>query len=396
MGGTLVPLASVAHAAAASPPPPLSVGGVVAAIRGTHADMGFAKSSAPPGALGINLPGLSTSLPMGNPPGETPLVESSAPGSSPPGLSSTEAPPQLPGEENLTVDPAQLEQQAQEEAARAAIEEEQKQQNFRRNSFEKAAGGLLPLTPDEVRDFMRRVEATQKAAIPPSEGPPKGGTKVVTVELDPGAVPPQIDLAADHVTTVDVVDATGAPWPILDVGIGGNFEVTPTQAGSHVLRVVPLVRSGGGDLSLLLKNLPTPVIFRLVAGGPSYQMRYDVQIPKMGPNARTPLIKLKGKELAAGDETLTLVLQNAPPKSAERLTISGVDMRTMAWRLGNRVFVRTPLTLLSPAWNASVSSSDGTTVYDIGEAPVLLLSDNGALIRARLTKDEGQNDGQHP
>jgi Putative outer membrane core complex of type IVb secretion len=50
--------------------------------------------------------------------------------------------------------------------------------------------------------------------------------------------------------------------------------------------------------------------------------------------------------------------------------------------------VRTPLTLLSPAWNSSVSSADGMTVYEIGDAPVLLMSDNGAMIRARLLRDD--------
>ncbi|WP_366141904.1 DotH/IcmK family type IV secretion protein, partial [Propionivibrio sp.] len=41
-----------------------------------------------------------------------------------------------------------------------------------------------------------------------------------------------------------------------------------------------------------------------------------------------------------------------------------------------------------PAWNASAASTDGMTVYEIGDAPVLLMSDNGAMVRARLTRDE--------
>lgn len=49
------------------------------------------------------------------------------------------------------------------------------------------------------------------------------------------------------------------------------------------------------------------------------------------------------------------------------------------------MFIRTPLTMLSPSWEASVSSADGTTVYELGQStPVLLMSDGGSLIRARV------------
>ncbi len=280
----------------------------------------------------------------------------------------------------------QLQLQAEEVAAKAA--EVKREEEYRQKSFNRAAGGLLPLSPDQIRDFLRRLESTQEASQAPFAGPPKGEVKVMALSLDPGGEPPQINLAAGYVTTIDMVDATGAPWPILDVGVGGNFEVTPTQAGSHVVRVVPLTRVGMGNLSILLKDLSTPVIFRLAAGGETFHMRYDARVPKLGPNAKTPLIERGRVGPVAGDQTIAMILENAPPKAAKRLKIAGLDARTMAWQLDDKVFVRTPLTLLSPAWNASASSPDGTTVYEIGDAPVLLMSDNGALMRARLTRDE--------
>ena len=149
---------------------------------------------------------------------------------------------------------------------------------------------------------------------------------------------------------------------------------------------MPLTRFGNGNLSILLKDLPTPVIFRLAAGGPTVDMRYDTRIPKLGPNAKVPLISRP--RLEAGDENIMLLLDNAPPSGAKRMKVSGVDERTMAWLLDQHVYVRTPLTLLSPAWDASVSAADGMTVYEIGDAPVLLMSDNGAMVRARLQRED--------
>ncbi|HAX91952.1 MAG TPA: hypothetical protein DCY07_07075 [Rhodospirillaceae bacterium] len=284
-----------------------------------------------------------------------------------------------------------LERQAEEVAAKAAADEEKKAQEHNRKSYGRASEGLMPLSSEQIRDFMRKLEATQEAAVAPSGGPPKGEVKVVSVSLDPGGEPPQVNLAAGYVTTIDIIDQTGEPWPILDVGVGGNFEVTPTQAGSHVVRVVPLTRVGMGNLSILLKGLSTPIIFRLSAGGSTFHMRFDARVPSIGPNAKTPLIERRRKGIVAGDNLITMILENAPPREAKRLKIGGVDARTMAWQVGERVYVRTPLSLLSPAWNASASSSDGMTVYEIGSAPILLMSDNGAMVRARLMRDDSND-----
>lgn len=297
----------------------------------------------------------------------------------------------LPGvmpSNSMVADPEQLQRQAEEEAARAAAEEFRREEEHNTKSYKRASTGLLPLSPEQIHSFMQKLEATQEAAQPPSAGPPKGEVKVSALSLDPGGEPPQINLAAGYVTTIDMVDVTGAPWPILDVGIGGNFEVTPTQAGSHVVRVVPLTRVGSGNLSILLKDLSTPIIFRLSAGGPTFHMRYDARVPKLGPNAKVPLIERGRIGPVAGDQTITMILENAPPKQAKRLKVAGLDARTMAWQLNDKVYVRTPLSMLSPAWNASASSPDGMTVYEIGDAPVLLMSDNGAMQRARLMRED--------
>lgn len=311
-------------------------------------------------------------------------AKQAAPTASPDGINLPEIPALTMSEE----DRLNMERQAEETAARAAEEQARLEEEHNRKSFKRASEGLLPLSPDQVRDFMRKLETTQSAAVAPSGGTPKGEIKVVGLSLDPGGEPPQINLSSGYVTTIDIIDQTGEPWPIADIGVGGNFEVTPTQAGSHVVRVVPLTRVGTGNLSILLKGLSTPIIFRLASGGPTFHMRFDARVPQIGPQAKTPLIQHRRQGPLAGDAVISMILENAPPKDAKRLKIGGVDARTMAWQLGGKVYVRTPLSLLSPAWNASASSSDGMTVYEIGDAPVLLMSDNGAMMRARLMRED--------
>lgn len=299
--------------------------------------------------------------------------------------------PMSGGAGSINSDPMVLRQQAEEAAAQAAADAEKarRAEEFNRESYSRASSGLLPLSPDQIRDYMRRMETSQEAAQAPFAGPPKPEVKFATLSLDPGVDPPVINLASGYVTTINILDVTGEPWPILDVGVGGSFEVTPTQAGSHVVRLMPLTRLANGNLSILLKDLTTPVILRLASGGNSVHMRYDARVPKMGPNAKPPLIS-GSRGVQAGDQALVQILENAPPEGAKRLKIAGIDARTMAWQMNEKVFVRTPLTLLSPAWNASAASGDGMTVYEIGNAPVLLMSDNGAMVRARLLRDESE------
>ena len=123
---------------------------------------------------------------------------------------------------------------ADQAKAQAEADEAEREQEHNAKSFDRAEKGLLPLSPNQICDFERRLETTQKASQPPSSGPPKAEVKLTTLSLDPGVDPPQINLAAGYVTTITMVDATGAPWPIMDVGVGGNFEVSPTQAGDYM------------------------------------------------------------------------------------------------------------------------------------------------------------------
>ena len=86
-------------------------------------------------------------------------------------------------------------------------------------------------------------------------------------------------------------------------------------------------------------------------------------------------------------------LVKALPKMAkgansEKLKIEGTDGRSGVWRLAGRIYLRTPLTLLSPAWSSSVTSADGMNVYVLNDTPVILLSDEGRVVKAHIAASE--------
>ena len=260
---------------------------------------------------------------------------------------------------------------------------EEIEEEVRQRAFDAAVTGLLPLRPDDIRKLMETFDKTRQAVEVPLYPYPEPEVVVETVSLDPGARPPEIKVAVGHVTTINILDITGAPWPIGSVSWSGNFEIIKGEEGSHFFVISPMSEFTYGNISIVLLNLKTPITFVLKTHRDKVHYRFDARIPEYGPFAETPLIE-GGLSIAAGDSTLHAILDGVPPAGAVKLDVAGVDNRTSAYSYNTMTYVRTPLTLLSPGWSSSVSSADGTKVYALNDAPVLLLSDQGQMVRARI------------
>ena len=130
------------------------------------------------------------------------------------------------------------------------------------------------------------------------------------------------------------------------------------------------------------------MIFTFETNRDMVHYRFDALIQKEGPQNQAPIIDpgpVSSLTLTSGDVDMSLALGGVVPEDAERLLVSGVDGRTSAYRYNGLTYVRTPLALLSPGWESSVASADGTRVYALQDAPILILSDKGRMVRARLS-----------
>lgn len=258
------------------------------------------------------------------------------------------------------------------------------QRELERQTFESALKQLLPLSTDQIRAVYDEFAKSRKAAETPI-AIPESRTQVQTISLDPSQEPLVIRTSPGYVTTVSILDSSGAPWPVQDISFAGEFDVAPPESGGNVMRITPKTAHGMGNMSVRLVDLVTPVVFTLSTSLETVDYRFEARVAKPGPLAKTPIIELGGLNTVAGtDANLVAVLDGTIPAGAEKLRLKGTDGRTTAWRLGGRVYLRTPLSLLSPAWDSSVASSDGTTVYTLNDTPVILLSDDGIMVRAHI------------
>lgn len=265
--------------------------------------------------------------------------------------------------------------------------EAEKEAEERQNIFNSAAEGLMPMKTDEIRKILEMYDETQQAVQTPVYPNPTPESSFQTISLQPGTAPIEVKTAMGHVTTLSIVDVTGQPWPIQDVSWAGNFEVLQPETGSNMLRITPSADFAYGNVSMRLIGLNPPVILTLRTERKSVQVRLDLQIPEIGPNGVAPPIQTQ-ISTTAGDGKLATILEGVAPAGSTRMIVNGIDGRTSAYEVGGVTYVRTPYTLLSPAWDSSVRSADGTNVYSMRPTPVLLLSDKGKMVRAQLTKAE--------
>ncbi len=266
---------------------------------------------------------------------------------------------------------------------------EELEDSFRSEAFDQAIKTLLPLKPDEIRTLLEHFDRTVESTQLPVHPYPRPELVVKNISLDPGVAPHVVKLAHGYVTTVSMLDASGQPWPIEDISWVGDFTVQESTVyeQTHMLRVSPESKFAHGNISMRLKGLNAPVIMTFETNRDLVHYRFDAIIPQDGPNTSVPIID-SGVTLASGDPDMSIALSGVIPSGASILDVSGVDGRTTAYTYNGLTYVRTPLTLLSPGWDSSVTSADGTRIYALEETPVILLSDRGRMVRAYLTERE--------
>ncbi len=267
------------------------------------------------------------------------------------------------------------------------ITPEELEQALRDEAFDASLTGLLPLTPDEIRRFLQAYDKTQEAVQRPPYEYPEPVLGVETLSLEPGQPPQEVNTAVGFVTTLNFVDSTGEPWPIKDIGWAGEFEILQPEEEGNVVRITPLSEFAHGNMSVRLVDLKAPVVVTMKTVRDKVHYRLDLRVPSIGPKGALPVMDTK-ISLSAGGKDLVTVLEGITPQGAEKMIVSGTDSQSTAYLVNGKTYFRTPLTLLSPAWTSSVKSADGMTVYELEEAPVLLLSDNGKMVRAYVKKEE--------
>lgn len=252
-------------------------------------------------------------------------------------------------------------------------------------AFSNMSHAILPMTPEQIQRLRQLFNSTQYAAAIPPTVPPKPVIRSQFVNLAPGTTPPPIRLKQGLVTSLAFLDSTGQPWPIeaYDIGDPSIFNVQWNKV-DHILFVQPSkAYYDDRNLVVRLKGLATPVTLTLLPPQLSehnaVDYRVDLHLSGFGPNAApTPANGLPN----GANPVLLGVLSGVPPEGSRVLTVTGGE--TQAWLLGDKIYVRSRLTILSPGWIGTMSSADGTKAYEMQKTPMILVSQNGRAVQLKI------------
>lgn len=250
--------------------------------------------------------------------------------------------------------------------------ESSKQSSVYDQAFANVVSQMLPMSAQQIAKLREVFTENQLAAATPPGIPPKPTSTSLLVNLSPQATPPVIRLGAGYITSLVFVDSTGQPWPIAAYSIGdpSAFNIQWDHKGNTVLIQASSFYKRS-NLAVLLRDLNTPVMITLIAGQEAVDYRVDLRIPGIGPNA----LFIQNGIPEGVNPVLLDVLNGIAPKGSKELKTSGGDCK--AWLLKNKLYLRTSLNVISPGWQATMSSIDGTRAYQMQPSPVILALQNG-------------------
>lgn len=245
-------------------------------------------------------------------------------------------------------------------------------QSLYEQAFTNLVNQKLPMTTEQIQRLRQVFNASQEAASTPAGIPPKPTTAAMMVDLSPEATPPIIRLGAGYITSLLFLDSTGQPWPIAAYSVGDpeSFNIKWDNKGNTLL-IQSATFYKRTNLAVILQNLNTPVMLTLVSGQQAIDYRVDLRVPGIGPNA----LVVQGDLPTSANPVLLDILNGIAPKGSKVLHIAGGDCK--AWILNDKLYLRTKLDVISPAWEAIMSSIDGTHAYQLQPAPVILALQHG-------------------
>lgn len=254
---------------------------------------------------------------------------------------------------------------------------------LKEEAFQRLLNTKIPLQPEQIIKFNQELDKTQKASRTSPTPPPQPISSTINIDLSPGSPPPVVRLSAGFVSSLVFVDSTGQPWPVADYSLGNPQEVNiQWDKKTNALFIQSTAAYVTANLAVRLAKLDTPIMISLVTGQRQVDYRVDFQIRANGPNA-LPSIGEAIYPNFAMSPSLLKILDGIPPENSRELQVS--DNFGRAWIYNGKLIFRTNLVVLSPAWNATVSSADGTKVYEFMQTPLILASKDGKTVKIEIS-----------
>lgn len=242
------------------------------------------------------------------------------------------------------------------------------------------------LTPDQIELLKQSSSEARKANISPY---PRGTiskpvSRSFNIDSDSMQQTRMIRLSAGAITSLVFTDMNGNPWLIKSSAFDcGNFNdgtcnaqgAGASKSPTNIMKIQPVVPYAYGNIVIELEDMASPIIFMMSAGQANEtDVRIDARVAGRNPNAKPQAISLD--RMPEHDSAMGYFLDGVAPQGATKVKISGGQAE--GWVLNGALYLRTRLSVLSPAFMNKVGSADGINVFKyFSVVPQLLASVDG-------------------
>lgn len=249
-------------------------------------------------------------------------------------------------------------------------------------AFHDTLKSAMPLSAGQIAQLREAINANRRAAEAPLS-PAQPRIETINARIGVGS-PPSVSVQSGYVSTVNVVDAYGRPWPIVRFSVGNPkaFNVSVAGNSAAISDLQPYAQS---DLALYLKGESVPLMVALLpgvqgtTGGGIVDYAVRLRVNAAEPGLPAPSGGMMGD--ANYTNTLLSMVQGVAPAGAKSLHVLGDPSRVTAWAWegprGKRLLLRAPGTVIAPAWIATMQGPAGIQAWVMPDVKVVTLSHDG-------------------
>lgn len=193
-----------------------------------------------------------------------------------------------------------------------------------------------------------------------------------------------IRLSQGTITSLVFGDMNGNPWLVksvsFDCALFTDGVTCPDSGGqkpppTNTVKIAARQPYSYGNIVIELEDRGAPLTYMLATGqSDENDVSVRVRVSGRNPNAKPQAIALEN--MPEHDGAMGYFLDGVAPQGAVKLSVTGGNAD--AWILNGALYVRTRLSILSPAFTNRVGNSDGLSVFKYrAVVPQLLASING-------------------
>lgn len=261
-------------------------------------------------------------------------------------------------------------------------------------AFEQLADTISPLSNDQVKKVRKLWNESQRMATFTGDTPPSPTNSSMMINLDNGALPTVVRLSAGYVSVISFFDSTGQMWPIQAYDIGNPAavniiwnqgqsadELKDSHSNTLLMQAQTIYKST--NMVVMLQGLNTPILLEIIPGQKEVDYRLDLQVPRFGPFAKESVQNMGFGMNTSTNPVMLDILNNIPPSKSVQVHVSGGEAQ--AWIYKKKMYLRTPLEIISPAWLAKINgANDLMHVYELPVTSALVAFRNGKVVKLQV------------